>query len=136
MTSPGPLRTDEAQEALTGDANADTSRTPARDPLDCGSSRARGVPPAGLEPNEQQRFDRLETVWNEARIGIRDSGTSQREDDFEGVTEPSRPPRTPPTPEEVDAIRTAKASGECVRSIAERFNKHRSTIWRYMKDIR
>ncbi|WP_421355103.1 helix-turn-helix domain-containing protein [Microbacterium phosphatis] len=90
----------------------------------------------GLKPNVQLRFQRLEAVWNQARLGIRDSGASQREDDFEVVTEPSRPPRTPPTPEEVDAIRTAKASGESVRSIAERFNKHRSTVWRYTKDIR
>lgn len=41
-----------------------------------------------------------------------------------------------PTPEEVDAIRTAKVSGESVRAIAERFNKHRSTVWRYTKGIR
>ncbi|WP_442867643.1 helix-turn-helix domain-containing protein [Citricoccus sp. NR2] len=54
---------------------------------------------------------------------------------FDLVTEPSRPPRTPPTPEEVDAIRTARASGESVRLIAERFNKHRGTIWRHTKDI-
>lgn len=94
------------------------------------------VPPAGLKPNVQQRFDRLEAVWDQARLGIRDSEAPQREDDFEVVTEPSRPPRTPPTPEEVDAIRTAKVSGESVRSIAERFNKHRSTVWRYTKDIR
>uniref|UniRef100_UPI003CCC45DA helix-turn-helix domain-containing protein n=1 Tax=Tessaracoccus bendigoensis TaxID=72764 RepID=UPI003CCC45DA len=92
--------------------------------------------PAGLKPNVQQRFDRLEAVWNQARLGIRDGGAPQREDDFEVVREPSRPPRTPPTPEEVDAIRTAKASGESVRSIAERFDKHRSTVWRYTKDIR
>ena len=84
----------------------------------------------------QQRFDRLEAVWNRTRLGIHDSEAPQREDDFEVVTEPSRPPRTPPTPEEVDAIRTAKASGESVRSIAERFNKHRSTVWRHTKDIR
>ncbi|WP_211223280.1 helix-turn-helix domain-containing protein [Propionicicella superfundia] len=30
-------------------------------------------------------------------------------------------------------MRTAKASGESVRSIAERFGKHRSTVWRYTK---
>lgn len=91
---------------------------------------------AGLKPNLQQRFDRLEAVWNRARLGIRDSGGTQREGDFEVVKEPSRPPRTPPTPEEVDAIRTAKVSGESVRAIAERFNKHRSTVWRYTKDNR
>ena len=92
--------------------------------------------PAGLKPNVQQRFDRLEAVWNQARLGIRDGGAPQREDDFEVVREPSRPPRTPPTPEEVDAIRTAKASGESVRVIAECFNNHRSTVWRYTKNIR
>ena len=101
-----------------------------------GSSTSERVLPAGLKPNVQQRFDRLEAVWNQARLGIRDGGAPQREDDFEVVREPSRPPRTPPTPEEVDAIRTAKASGESVRSIAERFDKHRSTVWRYTKDIR
>lgn len=89
------------------------------------------VRPAGFEPNVKQRFDRLEAVWNRVRLGICDGGSN-----FEVVTEPSRPPRTPPTPEEVDAIRTAKARGEGVRAIAELFNKHRSTIWRYTKDIR
>ena len=91
------------------------------------------VPLAGLKPNEQLRFERLEAVWNQARRGICDNKASSGKDDFEVVAEPSRPPRTPPTPEEVDAIRTAKASGESVRSIAERFGKHRSTVWRYTK---
>lgn len=93
------------------------------------------MPLAGLKPNVQQRFERLEAVWNQARLGIYYSQAAQSEQDFDVVTEPSRPPRTPPTPEEVDAIRTAKASGESVRSIAERFNKHRSTVWRYTKDV-
>lgn len=91
---------------------------------------------AGLKPNVQQRFDRLEAVWDQARRGVHDGEATRQESDFDVVTEPSRPPRTPPTPEEVDAIRTARTSGESVRSIAERFNKHRSTVWRYTKDIR
>jgi hypothetical protein len=90
----------------------------------------------GLEPNALLRFERLEAVWNQARMGICDDRGAQRKDDFEAVTEPSRPPRTPPTLEEVEAIRTAKVSGESVRSIAERFGKHRSTVWRYTKDVR
>jgi len=94
------------------------------------------VPLAGLKPNVQQRFERLEAVWNQARLGSYDSEAVQQRDEFDVVTEPSRPPRTPPTPKEVDAIRTAKANGESVRSIAERFNKHRSTVWRYTKDVR
>ena len=94
------------------------------------------VPSKGFEPNVQQRFDRIEAVWNQARLGIRDGAASQQEDDFEVITEPSRPLRTPPTPEEVDAIRTAKASGESDLIIAECFNNHRSTVWRYTKNIR
>ncbi len=90
----------------------------------------------GLEPNELLRFERLETVWDQARRGVCDGLAAQREQGFEVVTEPSRPPRTRPTPEEVDAMRTAKANGESVRSIAERFGKHRSTVSRYTKDIR
>ena len=100
------------------------------------SSTLQTVLPAGLKPTVQQRFDRLEAVWNQARLGIGDSGEPQREADFDVVTEPSRTARTPPTPEEVEAIRTARASGESVRSIAERFDKHRSTVWRYTKDNR
>ncbi|WP_404313539.1 helix-turn-helix domain-containing protein [Agrococcus terreus] len=69
-------------------------------------------------------------------MGICDNSAALREKGLEAVTEPSRPPKTPPTPEEVDAIRTAKANGESVRSIAERFGKHRSTVWRYTKGIR
>lgn len=86
------------------------------------------VPLNGLKPNVQQRFDRLEAAWNQARMGIRGTEAPQREDDFDVVTEPSGPPRTPPTPEEVSASRTARASGESVRSIAELFNKHRSIV--------
>lgn len=73
-------------------------------------------------------------MWNQVRLGVYDTEAEQQEHDFDVVTEPSRPPRTPPTPEEVDAIRTARASGESVRSIAERFNKHRSTVWRYTRE--
>ena len=90
----------------------------------------------GLEPNELVRFERLQTVWDQAKRGICDTLAAQREQGFEAVTEPSRSPRTPPTPEEVDAMRTARANGESVRSIAERFGKHRSTVWRYTKDVR
>lgn len=94
------------------------------------------MPLVGLKPNELLRFERLETVWNQVKMGICDDSSARREQDFEAVTDPSRPPRTPPTPEEVDAIRTAKANGESVRSIAARFDKHRSTVWRYTKGIR
>lgn len=95
------------------------------------------VPPNGLKPNLQQRLERLETVWNRAKLGVYETeAEQQKQQDFDVVTQPSRPPRTPPTPEEVDAIRTARASGESVRSIAERFNKHRSTVWRYTKELR
>ncbi|WP_147640433.1 helix-turn-helix domain-containing protein [Nesterenkonia massiliensis] len=89
----------------------------------------------GLKPNLQHRFEHLEVVWDQARRGVYDGEATRKQSDFDVVTEPSRPPRTPPTPEEVDAIRTARTSGESVRSIAARFNKHRSTIWRYTKDI-
>lgn len=92
------------------------------------------MPLNGLKPNVQLRFERLEVVWNQARLGVCDGEASERKHNFHVVTEPSRPPRTPPTPEEVDAIRTARASGESVRSIAKRFNKHRSTVWRYTRE--
>lgn len=68
--------------------------------------------------------------------GVYDGEASQQVDDFQVVTEPSGPPKTLPTQEEADASRKARANGESVRLIAERFNKRRGTGWRYTKDIR
>lgn len=94
------------------------------------------VPLEGLEPHAQQRSDPREAAWHQARPLTRDGQAPRREDDSHVGPETSRPPGTPPTPEEADAIRTATANGESVRSIAERFDRHRSTAPRSAKKPR
>ncbi|WP_424945228.1 helix-turn-helix domain-containing protein [Brooklawnia cerclae] len=46
------------------------------------------------------------------------------------VTEPTRRSRTPLTPHQIDAIQTARDSGESVMSIARRFEVSRMTVWK------
>lgn len=41
--------------------------------------------------------------------------------------------RTPLTEKEVEAIRTARAGGESVLSVAKRFGIHRATVWEHTK---
>lgn len=45
------------------------------------------------------------------------------------VTEPKRRSRTPLTAKQIDAIHTARDSGESVMSIARRFDVSRMTVW-------
>ena len=89
----------------------------------------------GLKPNIWQRFEHLGSAWIQAKRGITDSVQGTRADDFEAVSKPSRRTRTPLTDSEVNAIRTARVSGESVVSISRRFAVHRMTVWTYTKDL-
>lgn len=83
----------------------------------------------GFKPNTQRCLDRLSSAWEQAKRGIASEQTPVSGTDLSVVANPTRRSRTPLTAKEVDAIRTAKATGESVTSIAKRFDVHRVTVW-------
>lgn len=90
---------------------------------------------AGLKPNTWQRFERLSSAWNQAKLRIGDEPDSTGEDEPGVVANPRRRARTPLTERQVDAIRTARANGESVGSICRRFDVHRMTVWTHTRDL-
>lgn len=94
------------------------------------------VDAGGLKPNTWQRFERLGSAWNQAKLGVRDEPQGAVEDEPGVAANPRRRARTPLTDSEVDAIRTARANGESVVSISRRFGIHRMTIWEHTKGSR
>lgn len=94
------------------------------------------VDAGGLKPNTWQRFERLGTVWEQAKLGLGDEPPGAAENEPGVVANPRRRARTPLTETQVDAIRTARAHGESVVSICRRFGIHRMTVWTHTRDIR
>lgn len=47
--------------------------------------------------------------------------------------EPSKRPRTPLTDKEVDAMRTVRANGVSVTTLARQYGIHRGTVWAKMR---
>lgn len=80
-----------------------------------------------------RRLDRLDSAWIQESPTPVASPALAFDEGFEVVENPSRRSRTPLTDKEVEAIRTARASGESVLSIAKRFNVHRATVWEYTR---
>ena len=97
---------------------------------------ARGprVDAGGLSPNTWERLERLSAAWEQAKPGIVSARPLVTEPEPGAVSNPTRRSRTPLTPEEVDAIRTARTNGESVLSIAKRFGVHRVTVWEQTKN--
>jgi len=93
------------------------------------------VDAGGLKPNTWQRFERLDSAWKQAKLGIGDEAVDAPEGEPGVVTTPRRRTRTPLTESEVDSIRTARMSGESVVSISRRFGVHRMTVWTHTKDL-
>lgn len=89
----------------------------------------------GLKPNTWQRFERLGSAWEQAKLGINCVPQGAAEDEPGVVAKPGRRARTPLTESQVDAIRTARANGESVVSICRRFGVHRMTVWTHTKDL-
>ena len=89
----------------------------------------------GLKPNTWQRFERLSSAWNRAKLVLDDEPVGAAHDEPGVVANPRRRARTPLTESQVDAIRTARANGESVVSICRRFNVHRMTVWTHTKDL-
>ena len=98
--------------------------------------RVRGdVDAGGLKPNTWQRFERLGTAWNQAKLGGGEEPCGNAGDEPGVVANPRRRARTPLTESQVDAIRTARANGESVVSICRRFDVHRMTVWTHTRDL-
>ncbi len=93
------------------------------------------VDAGGLKPNTWQRFERLSSVWKQAKLGVGEEPRGVAEDEPGVVENPRRRARTPLTDSQVDAIRTARANGESVMSICRRFDVHRMTVWTHTKDV-
>ena len=89
----------------------------------------------GLKPNTWQKFERLSSAWNRAKLGFEDAPHGDTEGEPGVVANPRRRARTPLTESQVDAIRTARANGESVVSICRRFGVHRMTVWTYTRDL-
>ena len=90
---------------------------------------------AGFKPNRWRLFERLDSTWHEARRATNDHPRDTSDPEPGVVRTPSRRTRTPLTQSEVDSIRTARANGESVVSIARRFDVHRMTVWTYTRKI-
>ena len=87
------------------------------------------VDAGGLSPNTWKRLVRLSAAWEQAK---RDGASEQpqaAEPDPGVVLNPTRRSRTPLTPEEVDAIRTARSDDQPAGTIAKRFRINRGTVW-------
>ena len=83
----------------------------------------------GLQSHAFKRVERLESLWEHARRGSDQPDEVCTAELLEAVTEPTRRSRTPLMPHQIDAIHTARDSGESVTSIARRFEVSRMTVW-------
>lgn len=119
--------------ALTWAANADKARTQPNDSSGEGSSLVRGVDVGGLQSHALKRVERLEALWKQASKGADAAAETPASELLEAVTEPTRRSRTPLTPDQIDAIHTARDSGESVTSITRRFAISRMTVWEKAK---
>lgn len=141
-------RVDQRQSALH--IRAVAARRPATDVGKKWAERAEGVfrssgkrplprsllvDAGGLKPNTWQRLERLSSAWNQAKLVLGDQPDGAADDEPGVVVNPRRRARTPLTESQVDAIRTARANGESVVSICQRFNVHRMTVWTHTRDL-
>ena len=92
------------------------------------------VDAGGLSPNTWARLERLSSAWEQAKREPERESPWVAKPGLGVVTNPTGRSRTPPAPKEVDAMRTARASGESVLSIAKRFGIHRATVWKHTKE--
>ena len=84
--------------------------------------------------NRRPRVERLVSAWN---LGICEDPAPVGESDdplIGAAAEPSRRPRTRLTDSEVDAMRTARASGVSVNALARQFGIHRGTVWARIRE--
>lgn len=79
--------------------------------------------------NRRQPVDDLVAAWNRRANGAGAVGGVPDDPLIRVSVEPKRRTRTPLTPSDVDAIRTARAAGVSVTVLAREYEVHRSTIW-------
>lgn len=125
LVSPGlPALPETTEAALSGGLTS----------IGCTFDKSNWVDAGGLSPNTWERLERLSAAWEQAKPGIVSARPLVTEPEPGAVSNPTRRSRTPLTPEEVDAIRTARTNGESVLSIAKRFGVHRVTVWEQTKN--
>ena len=98
-------------------------------PGPCRSGHRFFVDAGGLSPNTWERLERLSSAWEQAKRGLASQELAAPEQGPGVVLNPTRRSRTPLTPEEVDAIRTARSDGQSATAVAKRFEVHRGTVW-------
>lgn len=79
--------------------------------------------------NRRLRVERLISAWNQGSGGAADFIGEPDDPLIEVAAEPRRRARTRLSNEEVDAVRTARASGVSVTTLAKLYGVHRGTIW-------
>ena len=119
--------------ALTWAADANKARTSTNVSVGKGSSLVRGVVSEVPNLNHVRRLDRVDSAWIQGSPAFQASPPLVFDEGFDVVENPSRRSRTALTDREVHAIRTARAGGESVLSIAKRFGVHRATVWEHMR---
>ena len=83
----------------------------------------------GRYSNRRRAVERLVSAWNGEVSGVGADDGESAAPLIEAATETRRRTRTPLTPDEVDAIRTQRAAGISVNSLARQFSVARQTIW-------
>ena len=115
--------------ALTWAADMNKARTSANASIGKGSSLVRAVGAMERCGNRRPRVQKLVSAWNQGLQ--RDSDAVGAADDaLIGVSaEPKKRPRTRLTESEVNAMRTARANGVSVLTLAKQYGIHRGTVW-------
>ncbi|MEJ1092582.1 recombinase family protein [Microbacterium istanbulense] len=115
--------------ALNWAQDSQKARTPANDSSGKGSSLVRGVEAMECCGNRRPRVERLVSAWNPSTRGDAEP-EGEVDDPLIGASaEPKKRPRTRLTDTEVDVMRTARADGVSVKTLARRYGVHRGTVW-------
>lgn len=99
------------------------------------NAHVRGPTPAsivGLSErcgNTRPAVERLVLAWHRKDAGSITPAEPFVSVDGQFITKPRRRSRTPLTDKEVDAMRTARAVGISIATIARQFGVHRGTVW-------
>ena len=79
--------------------------------------------------NRRQRVERLVSAWTQSSGVVVELVGEPYDALIAASTEPRRRTRTPLTDAEVDAMRTARANGVSVTTLAKLYSVHRGTVW-------
>lgn len=79
--------------------------------------------------NRRQRVEKLVSAWTHGPGSVAEHLSEPDDPLIEVAVEPRRRARTQLADEEVDAMRTARAEGVSVATLARRFGVHHGTVW-------